>query len=1091
MADLFNIGFKADTRQLKTADKDLEKFGKTGTKAAKSTDGVSKSVKGLTAAVASYITVAGAISGLRTADQFQLLNDRIRLATQATGDYVKVQTDLFRISQETGTGLQNNVELFDRIRIGAQELGRSNTEVLKLVEAIDQLGASGGTSQDALGNATLQLSQALAGGILRAEEFNSIVENTPKIAQAIAEGLDTSIGGLRGMVLEGNVLADDVFNALLSQSDSIADNFEEMPIRMGRATTQFENSIMKLFGSLDEATGTTSTLAESISDLSDYIDDMSENTEGLATGLEASVKFLGGAAAAYVAYRSALIAATVAQTAFNATARANPLGLLVTTLGVAAGALYSYTSSTEDAADSVDRLMRSTSNLNDEQKALLKTTVETEILASEKRLKTINEQIQQIEALRAAETDLQKAGRSADGQDDPLIALGKNAQDAEDRIARLQEQLQDLNRTVINIGSGASSIFTQPTDAGASYYSSYKRMAASMSEATSEALTENVPEDFADALGDALASGDFSSFVNALSNQVGSAISSVVTAIGGSSILSGIAGGVAGSLASSLLSGKKKTGSSTTVGYAGGALSGFNTTNYSGLFGSSSRSEDLSSAVITQLTNSTSLAISAIDRNISTLGMSLVNGADTFSSSVKVSSEDYSGAITELTDEYVDANVAYIESLQRTNEDLVDTLARITDAIDEISSALNVAGGDTLTAAADSYVQAQSAIIEAQNSALISSLQEQAAALQEEYDNVSMSGESNSGRRRYTTLERMERANIQEEIDAINEQIAESVSRLGTGVSQASAEFAEDLLSAVSSINNIDLDSAAALLAEQASSFEDNYYSLTERVARAQQRAADELAEFSDLGIDTSTTLAEFREAFEDFQSSDAFTPEGYARWSAASVALTNFTTVLDDFETELDEANNVEALDSIVDFVRDLMGLAADGEQTLASTQSRYRAALSAAMAGDEEALENITEYANDYLEALKDAASTGLEYGAGVSAVTSDLTNLVGGEIPAFASGGSHTGGLALVGEEGPEIVNMGPSRVYSNSDSAKMFDNTELLNMISQLISVNVSGFKAVAGNTKAAAKFLERWDLEGVIIDSTDPVRVETA
>ena len=183
---------------------------------------------------------------------------------------------MFRISQDTGTGLQNNVELFDRIRIGAQELGKSNTEVLQLVEAVDMLAASGGTSQEAVGNATLQLSQALAGGILRAEEFNSIVENTPKIAQAIAEGLDTSIGGLRGMVLEGEVLADDVFSALLSQTDQISEDFEEMPIRLGRATTTMGNSVTAALGKIDSQLGVTGALADGINDAAGALDNLVE-----------------------------------------------------------------------------------------------------------------------------------------------------------------------------------------------------------------------------------------------------------------------------------------------------------------------------------------------------------------------------------------------------------------------------------------------------------------------------------------------------------------------------------------------------------------------------------------------------------------------------------------------------------------------------------------------------------------------------------------------------------------------------------------------------------------------------------------------
>ncbi|WP_148863276.1 tape measure protein [Marinobacter fonticola] len=243
---------------------------------------VGKTLLAAGGALAGAVTL-NAVGRLATmADEFALLQSRVRAATDATGDYVAVSERLFDISQDTGTTLKSNIELFDRIRIGAQELGRSNDEVLELVEAVNQLGQIGGSSASELSNAAIQLSQSLSGGIVRAEEFNSIIENTPRLAQAIAEGLGKSTGELREMVLAGNLLADDVFESILGQTDKIERDFGKLESTIERAGTTFGNSFDVFIGRLNEATNASSNVARII--------------EGLASGLDnATVKLFGAA----------------------------------------------------------------------------------------------------------------------------------------------------------------------------------------------------------------------------------------------------------------------------------------------------------------------------------------------------------------------------------------------------------------------------------------------------------------------------------------------------------------------------------------------------------------------------------------------------------------------------------------------------------------------------------------------------------------------------------------------------------------------------------------------------------------------------
>lgn len=201
---------------------------------------------------------------LSTADNFALLTAKVRNLTEETKDFAIVNRELLELSNDTGTALTENIGLFGRIKNGADELGRSNREILELVSNINKLGALGGSSANELKSATVQLSQSLAGGIVRAEEFNSIVENTPALARAIADGLNTSIGSLREMVLEGRLLADDVFGAILSQTQEIENSFRSLPPTISSASTELANNITVQVGRLNEALGVTEAIARSI-----------------------------------------------------------------------------------------------------------------------------------------------------------------------------------------------------------------------------------------------------------------------------------------------------------------------------------------------------------------------------------------------------------------------------------------------------------------------------------------------------------------------------------------------------------------------------------------------------------------------------------------------------------------------------------------------------------------------------------------------------------------------------------------------------------------------------------------------------------
>jgi tape measure domain-containing protein len=231
-----------------------------------------RSFSALGATIAAVISFESARRMVLLADNVQLLDQRVRNATKSQREFLTTQKELLRISNETGTALRDSVGLFEKLTIAAEDLGRSNDQVLQLTEALEKLGIIGSSSQEEMNNAMRQFSQGMAGGILRAEEFNSIVENTPFIAKAIADGMGTTVGQLRLAVIEGKVLSDQVFDALLSQSEDIQERFKDMPITAARASQVFINFSGQAVSKLDKMSGATDAISQAILDAADFMD---------------------------------------------------------------------------------------------------------------------------------------------------------------------------------------------------------------------------------------------------------------------------------------------------------------------------------------------------------------------------------------------------------------------------------------------------------------------------------------------------------------------------------------------------------------------------------------------------------------------------------------------------------------------------------------------------------------------------------------------------------------------------------------------------------------------------------------------------
>lgn len=209
---------------------------------------------------------------VQVADAWNMMTARLKLATAGQREFTVAQKELFDIAQRIGVPISETATLYGKLQQAVRMLGGEQKEALTITESISQALRISGASADESKSALLQFGQALASGVLRGEEFNSVVENSPRLAQALADGLNVPIGRLRKMAEEGRLTADVVVNALLSQKDKLAAEYAQMPQTVSQSFERVKNAFAQWISKVDESTGLTKKLAEALTWLAQNLD---------------------------------------------------------------------------------------------------------------------------------------------------------------------------------------------------------------------------------------------------------------------------------------------------------------------------------------------------------------------------------------------------------------------------------------------------------------------------------------------------------------------------------------------------------------------------------------------------------------------------------------------------------------------------------------------------------------------------------------------------------------------------------------------------------------------------------------------------
>ena len=195
-------------------------------------------IKGFIAAYAGFETIK---LGVEVADKVVGVQAKLELINDGKQTNDELNQMIFDAAQRSRADYFDTAGLVNRMAMNAGDAFKGNKEVIAFAETLNKRFAIAGATQEEMSSATLQLSQALASGVLRGEELNAVFEAAPNVIQSIADYLDVDIGKIREMASEGKISADIVKNAMFASIDETNKKFDSMPMTFGQIWTSFKN----------------------------------------------------------------------------------------------------------------------------------------------------------------------------------------------------------------------------------------------------------------------------------------------------------------------------------------------------------------------------------------------------------------------------------------------------------------------------------------------------------------------------------------------------------------------------------------------------------------------------------------------------------------------------------------------------------------------------------------------------------------------------------------------------------------------------------------------------------------------------------
>lgn len=326
-------GRAIDTRSFQNAREELARMGsqldevenqtrQTGNAA----DAMQSKFMRAAAAIGAALSIKSIIGLADTMTQTQA---RLNLITGDLEKTAALQDQIMASANRSRASYQTTADAVAKMGIMAKDAFNNTDELVAFAELINKQFTIAGTSAQGVDSAMLQLTQAMASGVLRGEELNSIFEQAPTIIQTVADYLGVPIGKIRAMAAEGEITADIVKNAMLSSAGEINAQFEAMPYTFAQVWTMMQNILLEAFGPLIQAIGS----------VAQWIYDNWASIEPVLVGLAVAVGILTGAWLIHTAVTWLQVAAN---RALIASMLSNPILWIAILIGVLVGMMYKW-----------------------------------------------------------------------------------------------------------------------------------------------------------------------------------------------------------------------------------------------------------------------------------------------------------------------------------------------------------------------------------------------------------------------------------------------------------------------------------------------------------------------------------------------------------------------------------------------------------------------------------------------------------------------------------------------------------------------------------------------------------------------------
>ncbi|EPB6705719.1 tape measure protein [Escherichia coli] len=287
--NLGTIYYEVDARtgKILRAQKDVDKFFDTveqkSKKADRGVDGLAKGFSRLAIAVNLGMLSMAAKRFLEIADNVSLLRARVSRLSSGLADSKQNFDGIIAIANKTGMTVKDTTQLWESLKASLQDTNATSGQVLTLTQALQQLGRVGGSSSEDMSNALRQLGQSIAGGVVRAEEFNSVMEGMPEVWRTVARQMGVSMGELRSKMLDGKLTAEEVVNAILAASGSIESEFKKLPTTTDQAFSELNNQFELLIDVMNRQLHITELVVAATRTLTDEMKELSSWFQGLTS----------------------------------------------------------------------------------------------------------------------------------------------------------------------------------------------------------------------------------------------------------------------------------------------------------------------------------------------------------------------------------------------------------------------------------------------------------------------------------------------------------------------------------------------------------------------------------------------------------------------------------------------------------------------------------------------------------------------------------------------------------------------------------------------------------------------------------------